>query len=108
MLFLLYFCLLIVSINCFNNFGNRLLNRPKFQLNLINDEDNLSTSNEDAEIPTSDTKDKELSMKSIRNLEDVPPVTLDSFLPGDKLQPGNIINIVLFGYVGYLFIASDT
>ena len=66
----------------------------------------MSTSNEDAEILTSDTEDKELSMKSIRNLEDVPPVTLDSFLPGDKLQPGNIINIVLFGYVGYLFIDS--
>ncbi len=95
--FLLVLILLFAIANAFNNFGTRIIPRSKFQVHLSDDSDDISTSNEDSEIP---------SMKSIRNLEDVPPVTIDSFLPGEKLQPGNIINIILFGYVGYLFIDS--
>ena len=43
---------------------------------------------------------------SCSDFKDVPPTTIDDVLPGNKFEPGNLINIALFSYIGYLFIDS--
>jgi hypothetical protein len=102
----MYFVVLLAIVVSVTAFSPMSLSGIRLNPRLSMSADNADQEAREAERLRAEAKSDGKTMFGIKDFKDVPPTTIDDVLPGNKLEPGNIINILLFGYIGYLFVDS--